>query len=64
MQTDAQKDSKKKSRNNDDKKHEESLRRADELRKRVEEDKEHVKIGSLVLSESETTFRGNKIAAN
>lgn len=64
MQINAQKNSKKKSRNVDDKKHEESLRRADELRKRVEEDREHAKTGSLVLSESETTFRGNKIAAN
>jgi hypothetical protein len=64
LQINGQNNSKKKSRNDDDKKHEESLRRADELRKRVEEDKEHAKIGSLVLSESETTFRGNKIAAN
>ena len=48
----------------DDAKHEESLRRADELRKRVEEDRAQAKAGSLVLSESETTFRGNKIAPN
>ena len=64
MQLNAHKNSKKKSRNVDDTKHEESLRRVDELRKRVEEDREHAKAGSLVLSESETTFRGNKIAAN
>lgn len=64
MQINVQKNSKKKSRNIDDKKHEESLRRADELRKRVEQDREYAKAGGLLLSESETTFRGDKIAAN
>ena len=57
---------KKKSRNQEEMKHTDSIRNANEklkTEKSMESKPEHTKERSLAFSESETTFRGNKISS-